>query len=108
MPGDELLHRYLDELGLPYVLAATKSDKLGRGKLSQRRQVLARAFGRDAQAVVPVSAVTGLGTRELWGVIRQATQDSAETPGSGSRHSGATFAGLDPASTTERRERNGS
>jgi GTP-binding protein len=114
MPGDELLQRYLDELGLAYVLAATKSDKLGRGRLIQRRQALARAFGRATPAIVPVSGVTGLGTRELWGAIRQAAQDRSETFSNGSRSTGkarspgATFAGPEPVSTRERREHDGS
>jgi GTP-binding protein EngB required for normal cell division len=114
MPGDVLLQRYLDELGLAYVLAATKSDKLGRGRLIQRRRALARAFGRATPAIVPVSGVTGLGTRELWGAIRQAAQDRSETLSNGSRSTGkarspgATFAGPEPVSTRERREHDGS
>ena len=40
MEGDETLRTFLDHYGLPYVMAATKADKLGRGELARRVQAL--------------------------------------------------------------------
>jgi len=70
--GDETLRAYLDHQALPYVLAATKVDKLGRGAVSQCREGLARGLGRKATSVVPVSSVTRTGIDELWRTIRAA------------------------------------
>ena len=70
--GDETLRSYLDHGGLPYVVAATKVDKLGRGEASRRRRALAQGIGRRAVSVVAVSAVTGEGIGELWRAIREA------------------------------------
>jgi len=77
MPGDETLKGYLDQLELPYVLAATKADKLGRGAVSRRRQALVGGLGSQAREVVTVSAVTGDGTQELWKTICAAARERA-------------------------------
>ena len=71
MEGDQVLHRFLCEEGLPYVVAATKSDKLGRGALAQRIQAVNKDLGARAEAVLAVSAETKLGVPELWRVIRE-------------------------------------
>lgn len=63
MPIDLQLQEWLDGLGLPRLLAATKADKLsGNGRTTQER-VLSSAFGRP---VVMCSAVTGMGCKEIW------------------------------------------
>lgn len=73
MEGDVTLRRYLDHHRLPYVLAATKADKLGRAEARRRQQALSGGLGRGARAVVAVSAVTRAGIDELWRTIRTAT-----------------------------------
>lgn len=73
METDETLRRYLDHHRLPYVLAATKADKLGPSQARRRQGALAAGLGRRARAVVTVSAVTGAGIDELWRTIRTAT-----------------------------------
>jgi GTP-binding protein len=72
MPGDRALKGYLDELGLPYVLAATKSDKLGRGELIKRCAALQAELGAGGHDLLAVSAVTAAGIPELWRTIRAA------------------------------------
>src|SRR5262245_65802740 len=69
---DETLRTYLDHHGLPYVVAATKADKLRRDEARRRREMLARGLGKRALEVLTVSARTGDGTRELWRTIRTA------------------------------------
>jgi len=70
--GDLTLRTYLDHYRLPYVVAATKSDKLGRGEAGRRRDALARGLGRAAVGVVAVSAEDGSGIEQLWRTIRAA------------------------------------
>jgi GTP-binding protein len=70
LEADGVLRDYLDHHALPYLLAATKADKLGRGALARRRQELLRGLGRRALEVVPVSATRGTGVPELWKAIR--------------------------------------
>jgi len=71
--GDALLRGYLERNRRPYVVAANKIDKLGRGEARRRERRLAEALGAEAAAgVVPVSATRGTGVDKLWGIIRQA------------------------------------
>jgi GTP-binding protein len=74
--GDETLRTYLDHYRLPYVVAATKSDKLGRGEANRRRDALSRGIGRNAVGVVAVSAEDGTGIEQLWKTIRAAVPRS--------------------------------
>jgi GTP-binding protein len=69
---DEILRGWLDDLGLPYVVAANKIDAVGRGEAKRRAEALARGIGRRARAVLPVSAERGTGVEELWNEIRRA------------------------------------
>ena len=48
MEGDEQLRTFLDDQGLPYVIAATKADKLGRGEVTERVHALRRGLGLTA------------------------------------------------------------
>lgn len=70
LEADLMLRDYLDHHRLPYLLAATKADKLGRGELSRRMRELATGLGRRALEVLPVSATRGTGVPDLWRAIR--------------------------------------
>ncbi|HET7294059.1 MAG TPA: ribosome biogenesis GTP-binding protein YihA/YsxC [Vicinamibacteria bacterium] len=70
--GDLALQAFLDHHGLAYVVAATKTDKLGRGALLGRMRGLEAGIGRRARAVIACSAVTGAGKGELWREVREA------------------------------------
>jgi len=70
--GDEMLHEWLVHHGTPYVVAANKVDKLGRGEARRRESQLGKSVGAGARAVVPVSAARGTGVSELWSIIRGA------------------------------------
>lgn len=70
--GDETLRTWLDHHRLPYVVVATKADKLGRSEVARRRAALAGGLGRSARAVLAVSASTGTGVDELQKTIRVA------------------------------------
>jgi len=85
MEGDETLRAYLDDVGVPYVVAATKADKLSRSETARRRVALEKGLGRRAREVLAVSAVTGAGIEELWRAIRAA---ASGVPGTSTRSVG--------------------
>jgi GTP-binding protein len=63
---------YLEEAGLPFVVALTKADKLSRSKQAQQRSSLARQFGLDASQMIVTSSETGVRIPEL----RRAIEDA--------------------------------
>jgi GTP-binding protein len=69
---DLTLRAWLELHGLPYVIAANKIDALTRGEGKRAEQALVRGIGREAEAVLGVSAERGTGVDELWNVIRGA------------------------------------
>jgi GTP-binding protein len=71
--GDQTLREWLEDFGLPYVVAATKADKLGKVELARRMKALREGIGRAARDVIAVSAETRAGIDELWGAMRGAT-----------------------------------
>jgi GTP-binding protein len=73
-PGerDATLRRFLDQHGLPWVLAVNKIDALSKGAGRARVSALTAGLGQDALAVLPVSAERGTGIEELWNTIRAA------------------------------------
>ena len=56
---------YLAELGLPTVVALTKTDKLSRSAADERTQEIMNALSLSREQTIPFSATTGLGRDEL-------------------------------------------
>lgn len=75
---DERLKSWLEAEGLPYVIAATKADKLGRNDLTRRIKEIRAGLGHGAREVVAVSAETKLGVDTLWKTIRTAAAERRE------------------------------
>ena len=73
--GDETLRRFLDESNVPYVIAANKIDKLGRGETRARLSALENGLARCARGVLGVSAERGDGIDQLWRTVRAAATD---------------------------------
>jgi GTP-binding protein len=73
--GDETLRNFLDESGVPYVVAANKIDKLGRGQVKTRIAALERGLAQCARSVLGVSAETGEGIDHLWRTVRAAAAE---------------------------------
>ena len=73
--GDETLRDFLDESGVPYVVAANKIDKLGRGQVKARIAALERGLAQCARGVLGVSAETGEGIEQLWRTVREAAAE---------------------------------
>jgi GTP-binding protein len=65
---DRTMRAWLVENGLPYVVVATKADKLGAASRARAAGALAEEFTEDGRSpeVVLASSRTGLGIREIW------------------------------------------
>lgn len=65
-PLDLSLIQWLRDLSLPALIAMTKSDKLSKNKLAQTVRQTAETLSIEPEEIVPFSARTGEGKRELW------------------------------------------
>ncbi|HEX9972609.1 MAG TPA: ribosome biogenesis GTP-binding protein YihA/YsxC [bacterium] len=69
---DHELVDWLADLKLPLLLVATKTDKLQRSKANYILETIAKEASEIGIAsVVPFSAITKLGTNEIWKAIAQ-------------------------------------
>ena len=69
-PLDVQAYRYLSGLGAAMVVAATKIDKVPRGRRASAVRDVRKVLELDeAIPVIPVSARSGDGIKELWGVL---------------------------------------
>ena len=66
-PSDEdrQMLEFLAELGAPAIIVLTKVDKLSRAAAAERTHAITAAMGLESDQVIPFSAVTGEGRREL-------------------------------------------
>ena len=68
------LAEWMDFLGLPQLVVATKADKLsGNEKVAQQR-VISSAF--EGKPVILASAVSGIGCNEIWKRVTECVQAS--------------------------------
>ena len=94
---DEEAARYLAALGVERAVVATKIDRLKRGERARRLVEIGRALGLagGTEEVLPVSALSGEGVRELWKRVaeflagslppqKRKEEQHAEADGSGS------------------------
>jgi GTP-binding protein len=84
-PLDRLMRGWLEARAIPYVVAATKSDKLsGATRLPATRRIR-RDLGEEGPEPIPVSARTGAGIGRIWRHLDEALQGirSGARPGSG-------------------------
>ena len=58
---DLQLAAYFDYYGIPYVLVATKADKLSRVACRSALDVIAKGFSKKPEEVILVSSLTGFG-----------------------------------------------
>jgi GTP-binding protein len=71
MKSDQAAARWLDQLGVPWHIVATKVDKLSRAERARNLRELERTFGT---AALPVSAESGEGLEELWQTIAKSAR----------------------------------
>ena len=68
---DYVMMRFLQDAGLPFIVAATKSDKLNKTQYNERKNALREElaeFGDDL-TILPFSSEKGEGTEELKKII---------------------------------------
>jgi GTP-binding protein len=70
MEKDLDLKRWLEYHGRPYLVIATKIDKLNQSQLEHGM----RALRKEGAEPMPFSAVTGRGVREIWQAIAKTLQ----------------------------------
>ena len=73
LDSDLAAHDWLTTLGVPLGVVATKVDKLSRAERSRAQHRFERAF---TTPVLPISAATGEGLKELWTLIRKLLSSS--------------------------------
>lgn len=68
---DYIMMRFLQQAGLPFVVAATKSDKLNKTQYNERKAALKEELAEfgDNLTIIPFSSEKGEGTEELKAVI---------------------------------------
>jgi len=71
--SDRQLLDFLDASGRPFLLIATKSDRLSNNQLRNNLKVLSEAY--PTAAVIAFSAKTGAGRDEVWNKIRQSAAE---------------------------------
>jgi GTP-binding protein len=70
-PSDKELQEFLRAMGRPFLVVATKSDRLSGNRLPRALEALKQEF--SPSTIVPYSATTGAGREELWKQIRAAS-----------------------------------
>ena len=73
--SDQQLLDFLAATARPFVIVATKSDRMSGNQLQNAMRTLLQRY--PAARVVPFSAKTGAGKEELWQQIRKATESVA-------------------------------
>jgi len=77
--SDRQLLEFLSDIGRPFLLVATKSDRLSGNQLRNSLETLAREYPQAH--ILPYSAKTGSGRDDLWRELRNAAaQVSAKPP----------------------------
>ncbi|HEU5335868.1 MAG TPA: ribosome biogenesis GTP-binding protein YsxC, partial [Terriglobales bacterium] len=90
-PGDQQLCDFLRSFGRPYVVVATKADRLSHNQLQTSLQRLKESL--QTNHILSYSARSGAGRDELWKEIRRVTAgetDIGETPAAPGSPSGIT------------------
>lgn len=77
-PLDVQAYEYLSGLGAALIVAATKVDKVSRGKWASSVKEVRKTLGLEEEVpVIPVSAHSGDGIKELWGAMAPHLEASA-------------------------------
>jgi GTP-binding protein len=78
-PLDLQAFEYLASLGMPVVIAATKADRVPRGRRAAMVKGVREALGLAGDVpVIPVSAQSGEGIQELWSAVARHLEASTK------------------------------
>jgi GTP-binding protein len=71
----------LEQAGIDYLVVATKADKLSRGRMKGALKKLESVYGiAENVPVIPFSAVTNEGRKELWTMIEKRVREAKRVP----------------------------
>ena len=76
-PPDRQLLEYLTSAGREFIVVATKIDRLSGNERVRNMAALRRGLGVDD--ILPVSAKTGIGSKELWARIEQTRDQGVQS-----------------------------
>jgi GTP-binding protein len=76
--SDKQLVDYLSARGRPYLIVATKSDRLSGNQLHNAMRLLTKE--NPETRILPFSARTGAGKEKLWDEIRTAIESHPHPP----------------------------
>src|SRR5262245_12307279 len=81
MENDREVRDLLERAEIPYVIVATKTDKLSRGRLGSEMRKLEKVYGAAGDIpVIPFSAATNEGRKELWKTIVSHVREPKRAP----------------------------
>jgi GTP-binding protein len=81
MEIDVQVRNLLERAGLPYLVVATKTDKLSKGRLRGEIGKLEAFYGASENiSVIPFSAATNEGRNELWKTIVNHVREPRPAP----------------------------
>ena len=73
---DEMMISFLEEVGIPFVIVATKIDKLNKTNGAKNLKELSEAY--FPTPVFPFSSLTGEGVEALWSLVEKTVEVSGE------------------------------
>jgi len=69
--NDKLMHDWILSMGFPYIVVATKMDKIPRSKIKPRLADIAKTLNlKSSIKVIPYSSETRQGRDEVWNEIK--------------------------------------
>ena len=68
--GMTAMTQFLEGEGISCAFVATKIDKLKKSELSRSLGQLIEGYALESSGIIPFSAVTGVGKRDVWRAIR--------------------------------------
>lgn len=67
---DQQMINFLSAEGVPYIIVATKCDKMKKDELTKARDNLRKSYGLPSHLPIAFSSVTGDGRKEIWNAIK--------------------------------------
>lgn len=70
---DKIMYQWLSGHGVRHIIAASKADKISRGRITERLKEIRQVLGTGTDiAVVPFSSETKQGRDEMWELLNEA------------------------------------
>eukprot|EP00607_Mallomonas_marina_P008961 CAMPEP_0182422762 /NCGR_PEP_ID=MMETSP1167-20130531/8543_1 /TAXON_ID=2988 /ORGANISM="Mallomonas Sp, Strain CCMP3275" /LENGTH=141 /DNA_ID=CAMNT_0024601097 /DNA_START=551 /DNA_END=976 /DNA_ORIENTATION=- len=77
--SDRGMIEYLREIELPFIVVATKTDKLSKNELQNSLNMIRRDFSLPSDQPIIFSATTGNGKKQLWHSIQKGLLGELDT-----------------------------